>query len=69
MTPGSAIITHDGTCLLFDPDVGVVSGRNRAEAEAEARRLARRAPPAHPAHTHARETLSRKVCDREEAAA
>ncbi len=34
----STIITHDGNCIIVDPDVGAVSGSNRQEAEAEVRR-------------------------------
>jgi hypothetical protein len=33
-----ALITQDGTVLVFDRDEGVVSGRSRDEAEAEIRR-------------------------------
>lgn len=36
-----AFVTHDGTWLITDPDVGCVSGRSRIEAEQEiARRKA-----------------------------
>ena len=31
----TSIITHDGTVLLFDPEIGVVSATSREEAEAE----------------------------------
>jgi len=34
----STIITHDGNCIIVDPELGAVSGRNREEAEAEIRR-------------------------------
>lgn len=34
----STIITEDGTCIIVDPEVGAVSGRNRGSAEAEIRR-------------------------------
>lgn len=34
----SSIITHDGTCIVVDPDVGAVSASTREEAEAEIRR-------------------------------
>lgn len=33
------IRTEDGTCIIVDPDVGVVTRRTREEAEAEVRRL------------------------------
>lgn len=34
----SIIITEDGTCIIVDPEVGAVSGRNREAVEAEIRR-------------------------------
>ena len=34
----STIITSDGTCIIVDPELGAVSGRNRDETEAEIRR-------------------------------
>lgn len=34
----SVTITEDGTCIIVDPEVGTVSGRNREDAEAEIRR-------------------------------
>ena len=34
----TSITTQDGTVLLFDPEIGVVSATCRAEAEAEIRR-------------------------------
>ncbi|WJR66985.1 hypothetical protein QTA58_22810 [Neorhizobium sp. CSC1952] len=34
----SILVTHDGTCIIVDPELGPVSGRNREEAEAEIRR-------------------------------
>jgi len=37
----SIIITEDGTCIIVDPEIGAVSGRNREAAEREiARRKA-----------------------------
>lgn len=32
MTAMCVTITHDGTCLLFRADIGIVSGRTEAEA-------------------------------------
>ena len=32
------IITHDGNVLVFDPEIGLVSARTKAEADAEVRR-------------------------------
>jgi hypothetical protein len=34
----TSITTHDGTVLLFDPEIGVVSATSREEAEVEIRR-------------------------------
>ncbi|WP_242218023.1 hypothetical protein [Shinella zoogloeoides] len=37
----SIIITEDGICIIVDPEIGAVSGRNREAAEREiARRKA-----------------------------
>ena len=30
----TVIITHDGTCLIHDPEIGVVSGRLKRERAA-----------------------------------
>lgn len=32
------LVTQDGTVIICDPEVGVISKRTRAEAEAELRR-------------------------------
>lgn len=36
--PLSIITTEDGTTIIVDPEIGSVSGKNRAAAEAEIRR-------------------------------
>lgn len=39
----SFLVTHDGTVIAFDPEIGTVSARTKAEAEREiARRKAAR---------------------------
>lgn len=45
----TAIITEDGTVLVFDPEIGVVSAASRADADAEIRRrkAAKRAESQH----------------------